>query len=141
VTGTFSFSQTTTLRARNFMPDGRKSQEIIGTYTLVPVVAGDPAGTGTCGKPTWSFSGSLRHTPGNLTLTNTTSGATIKYRFNAGATTNYSSPILMDCGSNYDIVEYWATKAGMNDSSHGTVNNTLDTQYGGGGGRDFINVP
>jgi hypothetical protein len=134
---TITITNATTFRVRYFAPDGRYSNETIGIYTSVPdlsTVSGTPPPPppNQVGLPKWSFSGTLNYTSGSITLTNTTSGATIKYSKNGGATTNYSSPVALACTSTGDKIEFWAIKAGLTDSPHKTVNNKSVGTSGGG---------
>lgn len=125
---TITITASTTFRARFYAPDGRFSNETIGHYSLATGTA--PAAQ--CGAPNWTFSGTLTQTSGNLTLTNTTSGATIQYSLNGGATTNYTSPIALACTATGDYIEFWAIKAGLQDSAHRFVDNSKSADYGGG---------
>jgi len=124
-TGTLTLTASTLLRVRFVAADGRSSSEFLAQYTLA---TGTPP-QGQCGAPSWSFSGTLGATTGNLTLTPITSGSTVKYKFNGGGTQNYVSPISMALG---DDVEFWAAKSGLLDSQHVTVDNTKEKLYGGG---------
>jgi hypothetical protein len=107
---------------------GQQSAEVQAQYTLTTGSL-PPA---QCGAPTWAFSGTLGSTSGYLTLTATTAGSTILYSLNGGANQTYSGPIFMACTSTGDVVEFWATKSGLLDSAHTTIDNTK-TKTGGGG--------
>jgi hypothetical protein len=131
-----NITDTTTFRVRFYAPDGRYSGETVGVYTKVPDLSGvsgaPPNPLAKCGTPKWTFSGTLNYTSGNITLTNTTSGATIKYSKNGGATNTYSSPVTLACTSTGDSIEFWAIKTGLANSAHKTVNNTKVSGSGGG---------
>jgi hypothetical protein len=127
---------TTTLRVRAFASNGRVSQERIAHYTKVQQIPGVPPPTpdSQCSPPDWDFSGNIGTQAGNLTLTATTSGSVIKFMKNGGATQNYSSPIHLACTAAGDTCEFWATKSGLDDSAHSTVDNTQQELRGGGQG-------
>jgi hypothetical protein len=125
---TITLISSTTLRARVYIGTGRASTELIAAYTKVATSVSQR-----CGTPSWTFSGVLKHTSGSLTLTATTGGSVIKFRKNAGPTLNYSSPIALGCTSTGDSCEFWATKAGLEDSAHSFINNAAETTWGGGG--------
>jgi hypothetical protein len=129
-TGTLTLTATTTLRVRFMAASGQQSSEVVAAYQLV-VGTLPPA---QCAAPSWSFSGTLGATSGNLTLVPNTVGSAIFYSLNGGANTSYATPVFMALG---DGIEFWATKAGSNDSAHIFVDNTKDKVYGGGspGGR------
>jgi hypothetical protein len=109
-----TLTATTTLRVRRFAPNGNYSAERIATFTRTTKARA----INQCAPPSRSFSGIQGYTGGNLTLTAVTSGSTIKYKKNGGATQTYSSPIALVCNFVGDVVEYWATKAGLDDSAH-----------------------
>jgi hypothetical protein len=129
---TITLSASTTLRARVYIESGRASGEITATYTKVAATA-TVALAQQCGVPNWSFSGVLKHSSGNLTLSVTTIGSTIRFRKNAGPTQTYSSPIALGCTATGDTCEFWASKAGMDDSGHSFLSNAIETTWGGGG--------
>jgi hypothetical protein len=123
--GTITLTASTTVRARYYSLNSQTSSEALAHYTLT---------TGTlpttqCAAPGWSYSGVLNHTTGNLTLTITTAGSTIKYTLNGGATTTYTTPLALAMG---DVVDFWAIKSGLLDSQHHTIDNYQATTYGGG---------
>jgi hypothetical protein len=122
----------TTFRVRFYANDARYSNETIGIYTQIPDTAAPTNPLVQCGAPKWSFSGTANYTSGNITLSNTTSLATIKYSKNGGAITNYSSPVSMACTTTGDKIEFWAIKAGLSDSAHKTFDNTKIQGAGGG---------
>jgi hypothetical protein len=126
--GTLGFTGTTLVRVRFMAPTGRQSAEVSAQYTLTTGTAPQAQ----CSAPTWSFSGTLGSTGGYLTLTPTTAGSTTLYSLNGGATLTYSAPIYLNCTSTGDAVEFWATKSGLLDSTHTTVDNTKSKVYGGG---------
>jgi len=126
LTGSLTLSATTNVRVRFFAPNSQTSAETSGTYTLVT----GTAPTAQCSSPTWTFSGTLGVTSGNITLTAVTAGSSISYSKNGGATTAYSSPVALAVG---DFIEFWATKSGLTDSAHVFVNNEKNTYYGGTG--------
>jgi hypothetical protein len=115
-------SATTTLRLRAYAIGGRRSEELMATYTKTSDTEIPPAGA--CAPPMRSFSGSNHQTTGNLTLTATTAGSAIKYKKNDGPTLTYTSPIFCACVSGGDLIEYWATKAGLTDSAHVIFDNS-----------------
>jgi hypothetical protein len=127
-----SLTSTRTLRVRFYAVSGRYSPETIATYTKVQQIPGLPPPSQQCGAPSWSFSGTLRHTGGNLTLTATTTGSVIHYSKNGGGTLTYSTPIALACTTTGDTVKFWATLAGLDQSPSVFVNNMLETTYGGG---------
>jgi hypothetical protein len=135
---TLSITYSSTLRVRFYATSGRFSGELIAHYTKV---------TGTlppqiCGAPTWSFDGVLQHTGGNLTITVTTSGSVIKYQKNNGAVTNYpGTPVHLNCTATGDTIDFWAALAGMSDSPHRFIDNSLETTFGGGGHNPPRNPP
>jgi hypothetical protein len=53
---------------------------------------------------------------------------------NGGATQTYTAPIYLALNNS---VEFWATSAGLLDSSHTTVDNTQNKVYGGGRGDSY----
>jgi len=124
-------TDTTTFRVRFFADSGRTSAETIGTYTKssTPIPGGSQ-----CGAPSWNFTGTVGRTGGTLTFTPTTSGSTIWYSKNSGPTTQYTGGFAIACNFEGDVVEFWATKAGMTDSPHRTLDNTRIENQGGGGG-------
>lgn len=122
-------NNTKTLRVRYYSTNGRFSGEFVGTWTKV--VGSTPVNQ--CAPPGWSFSGTLKHTSGNLTLTQTTPGSVRLYKKNGGATITYSTPIALVCTNAGDEIEAWATHATMSDSAHRIIDNTKETTYGGGG--------
>ena len=124
---------TMTLRVRFFADSGRVSGEFIGTYTKVQQIPGQPPPGQQCGPPTWSYSGVLQHSGGNMTLIPTTTGSIIHYIKNQSSTQTYSSPIPLSCTNHGDYLEFWATLPGMDDSSHVFIDNSRETTYGGGG--------
>jgi hypothetical protein len=126
--GTLTFTASTLVRVRFMAVSGQQSAEVQAQYTLTTGSL-PPA---QCGAPTWAFSGTLGSTSGYLTLTATTAGSTILYSLNGGANQTYSGPIFMACTSGGDVVEFWATKSGLLDSAHTTIDNTK-TKTGGGG--------
>src|SRR5260370_12487395 len=97
---------------------GQQSNETVGQYTLATGTA--PASQ--CGAPSWTFSGTLNSTGGNITLAITTAGSSIFYSLDGGATTAYTAPVFL--GKNH-VIEFWATAAGLLDSTHITVDNTV----------------
>jgi hypothetical protein len=130
--GTITLTASTLVRVQFIAASGQHSTELAAQYTLATGTA--PASQ--CGAPTWTFSGTLGSTAGNLTLTVTTAGSAISYILNSGSTVAYSAPIYMNVG---DVVEFWATKSGLLDSAHTTIDNSKDKVYGGsGGGRGGI---
>jgi len=133
-TGTLTLTSPTLLRVRFMAPDGRQSTETVGQYTLA---TGTPPAS-QCGAPSWSFSGTLNATSGNLTLTVTTSGSAITYSLNGGANTAYTAPVFL---AKNDVIEFWATKATLLDSPHTTIDNTVEKVYGGGGGGSGHLIP
>ena len=126
--GTIRLLASTLVRVRFIAPTSRASVEIAAQYTL----ATGTAPPSQCGAPTWSFSGTLGSTSGNITLTATTAGSSISYSKNGGATQTYSSPVSLACTTTGDKIEFWATKATLLDSQHVIVDNTKDVVYGGG---------
>jgi hypothetical protein len=127
-TGSVTISVTTTLRARFISQSGRQSAETAATYTLV----GDS--TPVCGSPTWTFSGSLTYTSGNITLTATTGGSTIRYNKNGAGYVTYSSPVFLDCTSSGDSINFYAFLSGYHDSPVTFVNNGAGSGGGPAGG-------
>lgn len=125
-----TLNSNTTLRVRAFAANGRFSQERLANYTRVAQLPGNQQ----CAPPSRSFSGVRGQTAGNLTLTVTTTGSTIKFRKNNGAIQNYSSPIALACNFGGDTCEYWATKPGLDDSPHVSFDNTRTDPGGGGQG-------
>jgi hypothetical protein len=129
-----TLTATTTLRVRRFAPNGNFSSERIATYTRT----NEGQGNQSCAPPSRSFSGIQGYTDGSLTLTEVTTGSTIKFKKNNGAVQTYSSAIALVCNNAGDVVEYWATKAGLDDSAHTTFDNTRVEPGGGGHNRPPI---
>jgi len=130
---TINLQATTTLRVRYYADSGRYSRELIAHYTKVQQIPGQPTPTQQCAAPTWSYSGVLNHSGGNLTLAATTNGSVIHYIKNGGSVTTYTSPIALACLTVGDTVEFWATLTGMDDSQHLFIDNSKETTFGGGG--------
>jgi hypothetical protein len=133
-TAGLTLTATTTLRVRRFAPNGNYSSERIATYTRT----NEGQGNQSCAPPSRSYSGIQGYTDGNLTLTAVTSGSTIKYKKNNGPTQTYSSAIALVSNNVGDVVEYWATKPGLDDSAHTTFDNTRVEPGGGGHNRPPI---
>jgi hypothetical protein len=131
-TAPLNVTTTITLRIIAVTQDGRQSGERIATYTKVQQIPGQPAPGVQCAQPHWSFSGNQHYTAGNLTLTPVTAGSTIHYALNSGTTHTYAGPIPLASNPTGDIVEYWASLAGLDDSPHGFFSNTKNTPGGGG---------
>jgi len=128
--GTITLTASTLVRVKFIALSGQRSDELSAQYTLATV-----APTAQCSAPAWSFSGTLNVTSGNITLTATTAGSSISYSKNGGATQTYASPVSLACTTSGDTIEFWATKAGLLDSVHVTIDNTKSRDYGGGGDR------
>ena len=126
--GTITLTASTLIRVRFMAASGQQSAEVAAQYTLSTTA---PAAQ--CSAPSWSFSGTLGASAGNLTLTPTTAGSTIMFMFDGGAAQTYTAPIYMASTSTGDYVEFWATKSGLLDSTHTTLDNTKTPKYGGGG--------
>ena len=135
---TINLQATQTLRVRYYADSGRYSRETHAHYTKVQQIPGLPTPTQQCGIPGWSYSGVLNHTGGNLTLTQTTNGSVMHYIKNGGTAQTYSAPVAMALG---DVVEFWASLTGMDDSQHVTIDNTAETTFGGGGHYPPRNLP
>jgi hypothetical protein len=129
-----TLTASTTLRVRRFASNGRYSAERVVTFTRTTELPGGAQ----CSPPSRSFSGIQGYSAGNLTLSVVTTGSTIKFKKNGGATQNYSSAIALICDVGGDDVEYWATKAGMQDSAHVDFDNTRIEPGGGGHNRPPI---
>ena len=69
---------TTTLRVRFFGTDGRTSREVTANYTKVTGTLPPPQ----CSSPSWTFSGTLHHTNGNIVLSPVTPGSAVHYSLN-----------------------------------------------------------
>jgi chitobiase/beta-hexosaminidase-like protein len=123
-------TSTKTYRLRAFAADGRVSMETIGLYTKVDT----PPATQQCSPPRWSFTGQIGYSSGTLTLTPTTSGSVVKYTRNSGPAQTYSTPLTVASNNTGDVIEFWAIKAGLDDSSHFTLDNTSQDPRGGGHG-------
>lgn len=130
-TGGKTLTNTTTLRLMAFASDGRTSAETIATYTKV---ASLPPGNQKCSPPAWDFTGNIGYQAGTLTLTATTVGSTIKFKRNNGSIQTYGSPLSVACNNSGDVIEFWATKGGLDDSDHITLDNTQQDPRGGGHG-------
>jgi hypothetical protein len=128
--GTITLTATTLVRVRFIAPTGQSSQELAAQYTLATGTAPQTQ----CGAPTWSFSGTLNATGGNITLTPTTAGSSISYKVNGGSTLSYSAPVHL---AKNDVIEFWAVKATLLDSQHIIVDNTYAPGYGGTGGGKY----
>jgi len=127
--GTLTLAASTLLRVRFIAISGQQSLELSAQYTLSTTAPGAQ-----CGAPSWTFSGTLGATSGNITLSVTTAGSAIFYILNGGATTAYTAPVHLNCTTAGDVIEFWATKSGLLDSQHVTVDDTKDPS--GGGGRE-----
>jgi hypothetical protein len=137
---TMHITATTTLHVRFYAPTGRYSGETVGTYTK----AGSTQSI--CGTPTWSYSGVLKHSNGNIVITATTAGSTIHYQKNYATPVTGASPqtVALVCTQQGDTIEFWASLTGMDDSAHVFVDNSRETTFGGGGHsppRAPFNVP
>jgi hypothetical protein len=130
-TGGLVLNATTTLRVRRFAVNGRYSEERIATFTKTSSSQGNQQ----CSPPSRSFSGIQAYSAGNLTLTAVTTGSTVKYTKNGGTVQTYSSPIAVACNAAGDVIEYWAIKAGLDDSAHTTFDNSRIEPGGGGHNR------
>jgi hypothetical protein len=127
-----TLTATTTLRIRFYSTTGQTSPEVIGTYTRIPAGPGQP--NPQCGAPSWSFDGTLSHTQGNMTLSPTTPGSTIKFILNGiGQGATYSTPVLLHCNPGGDTIEFWAEHGNFDPSQHTFIDNSRETTYGGGG--------
>jgi hypothetical protein len=131
-------NNTKTIRVRFFNPDtGRTSPETQGTYTKVATQP--PGNANQCALPTWTYTGVLMHSPGNLVLTATTPGSTIHYKkTNNGVTAAEVTgggplTVALACNLAGDQLEYWASFGGYDDSAHHVIDNTKETTFGGGG--------
>ena len=135
--GTTLINGTLTIRVRFYHTEsGRSSAETQGIYTKVATLP--PGNSAQCAPPSWTYSGVLGHSPGNLVLTATTSGSTIHWIKNHTGTVTSGSglgPITVPLVSNVagDTLEFWASLTSFDDSDHHTIDNTLETTYGGGG--------
>ena len=128
---TLTLTHDATLRVRFFSDNGRMGHETIGSY--MRATAPPPGGT-VCGSPSWTFSGNVGESGGNMTLTPTTSGSSVFYSKNGGGAQAYSAPVHLNCTGSGDTIEFWATKAGSSDSPHIFIDNTRIQYQGGGGG-------
>ena len=133
-------NNTKTIRVRFFNPDtGRSSPETQGTYTKVATQP--PGNANQCALPSWSYTGVLMHSPGNLVLTPVTPGSAVHYKLTHNGITatevigagGATLTVALACNLSGDQLEYWGTFSGYDDSAHHTIDNTKETTFGGGG--------
>lgn len=131
--GTTLLNATKTIRVRFYHQEtGRSSAETAGIYTKVNALP--PGNTQQCAPPSWTYSGVLNHSPGNLVLTRVTAGSTIHYSKNNGSEVTGAGPlsVALDVTQTGDTLEYWATLSGYDESSHHLIDNQREITFGGG---------